>query len=286
MTYEEIRFAWNAQAEDGKQWNSLTEAEKIEWAFRLGAEKERGPTPIFSQDAQQTLQHLQRKGFNVVGYALEHHNSWTDNLRCTVDSKGLVRWIPSADQEVAAERDARQKAQAEVAELKERIARAGVEHRRALHEALQQEREACAQVCDEVGDKMGDSVGAYDCAAAIRARTTTKPRTAGAFFIEKKHAHTSHTTANPAPAAASGRAHVGRAVAGPRQRRAPDYRPGCRAHWPHTPNHRNHGAPGRFSAAMQRWALAAGRRTGVGKRQGPPATTAIKLTRRQPLGNV
>ena len=169
MTYEEIHHAWNAQADDEKQWNSLTEAEKIEWAARLGAEKERGPAPIFSQDAQQTLQHLQRKGFNIVGYALEHCNDWTDNRSCTVDSKGLVRWIPSTDQEVA-ERAARQAAQAEVVELKERIARAGVEHRRALHEALQQEREACAKVCDEVGDKMGGSVGAYDCAAAIRAR--------------------------------------------------------------------------------------------------------------------
>ena len=172
MKYDEIRLAWNAQADDEKQWNSLTEAEKIEWAARLGAEKERGPAPIFSQDAQQTLQHLQRKGFNVVGYALEHCNDWTDNRRCTVDSKGLMRWIPSTDQEVATERAARQKAQAEVAELKERIARAGVEHRRALHEALQQEREACAKVCDEVGDTMCGSVGAYDCAAAIRARTT------------------------------------------------------------------------------------------------------------------
>ena len=109
MTYYEIRFAWNAQADDEKPWNSLTEAEKIELAARLGAEKERA---------------------------------------------------------------ARQKAQEEVVALKERIARAGVEHRRALHEALQQEREACAKVCDEFGDKMGGSVGAYDCAAAIRARNT------------------------------------------------------------------------------------------------------------------
>ena len=115
---------------------------------------------------------MQRKGFNVVGYALEHSNPWTDNRRCTVDSKGLLRWIPSADQEVAFERAARKKAQAEVAELKERIARAGVEQRRAVREALQQEREACAKVCDEFGDKMGGSVGAYDCAAAIRARNT------------------------------------------------------------------------------------------------------------------
>ena len=147
MTYEEIRHAWNAQAEDEKQWNSLTEAEKIELAARLGAEKERGPTPIFSQDAQQILQYLQRNGFNVVGYALEHCNDWTDNRRCTVDSNGLVRWIPSTDQEVA-ERAARIRAQEEAVALKERIARAGVEQRRALHEALQQEREACAQIVD------------------------------------------------------------------------------------------------------------------------------------------
>ena len=104
MTYEEIRFAWNAQADDEKQWNSLTEAEKIEWAANIAAVKARGPTPIFNQDAQQTLHHLQRQGFNVVGYALERCNSWTDNRRCTVDSKGLVRWIPSTDQEVAVER--------------------------------------------------------------------------------------------------------------------------------------------------------------------------------------
>ena len=142
MKYDEIRLAWNAQADDEKQWNSLTEAEKIEWAASIGAVNARCPAPIFSQDAQQTLQHLQRKGFNIVGYALEHSNVWTDNRRRTVDSKGLVRWIPSTSQEVAAERAARQAAQAEVVELKERIARAGVEHRRALHEALQQEREA------------------------------------------------------------------------------------------------------------------------------------------------
>ena len=172
MTYEEIRFAWNAQAEDEKQWNSLTEAEKIEWAARLAAVKARGPVPIFSQDAQQTLHHLQRKGFNVVGYALEHCNSWTDNRSCTVDSKGLVRWMPSTDQEVATERAA----QAEVAELKERIARAGVEHRRALHEALQQEREACAQIVERNAAACDNHAMLRDVlmsnAAAIRARTT------------------------------------------------------------------------------------------------------------------
>ena len=172
MKYEEIRHAWNARADEFKQWVELGLIEKVEWAARLGAEKERGPTPIFSQDAQQILHYLQRDGFNVVGYALEQCNDWTDNRRCTVDSKGLVRWIPSTSQEVATERAARQKAQEEVVFLKERIARAGVEHRRALHEALQQEREACAQVAEDrfFGDpgELNDEI-----AAAIRNRGNT-----------------------------------------------------------------------------------------------------------------
>lgn len=182
MKYDEIRHAWNAQAEDGNGWYSLSEYEKVEWAASIAAVKERGHAPIFSQDAQQTLQHLQRKGFDVVGYALEHGNSWTDNRRCTVDYTGLVRWIPSTDQEVATERAARQKAQEEVVFLKERIARAGVEHRRALHEAVLEEREACAQVCESLigtasmfvssRDAKTHAAAAKDCAAAIRARTT------------------------------------------------------------------------------------------------------------------
>ena len=77
MTYEEIRHSWNAQADDGNGWYSLSEYEKVEWAASIGA---------------------------------------------------------------ATERAARKKAQEEVVFLKERIARAGVEQRRALHEALQQER--------------------------------------------------------------------------------------------------------------------------------------------------
>ena len=175
MKYEEIRHAWNAQAEDFNQWAELGLIEKVEWAARLGAEKARGPAPIFHQEAQKNLEYLQREGFNVVGYALEHCNGWTDSRRCTVDSKGLVRWIPSTDQEVA-ERAARQKAQEEVVALKERIARAGVEHHRALHEALQQEREACAQIVERNAAACDNHAMLRDVlmstAAAIRARTT------------------------------------------------------------------------------------------------------------------
>ena len=189
MTYEEIRHAWNAQGDEFKQWAELGLIEKVEWAARLGAEKERGPAPIFHQRAQKNLEYLQRNGFNVVGYALEHCNGWTDNRRCTVDSKGLVRWIPSTDQEVS-ERAARQAAQAEVVELKERIARAGVDHRRAVHEALQQEREAFAQVQEAalkvVSDALNDLVEAChghdgklkapDKKELMRARSMLPPR--------------------------------------------------------------------------------------------------------------
>ena len=147
MTYDEIRHAWNAQADDGNRWHSLSEAEKIEWAAIHAAAKARGPAPIFYSEARRKLGDLQAKGFNVVGYALEHCNSWQDNRRCTVDYNGLVSWVPSADEEVA----------------KERAARAGVEQRRAVREAVLVEREECAKVCDEL-------VSASACARQIRAR--------------------------------------------------------------------------------------------------------------------
>ena len=119
MKYDDIKTAWNAQADEHNQWDELGEDEKIEWAASVAAVKER---------------------------------------------------------------TARQAAQAEVADLKGRIASAGVEHRRALHEALQQEREACAKVCESLIGTASMFVSssaakthanaAKGCAAAIRARTT------------------------------------------------------------------------------------------------------------------
>lgn len=174
MTHDEIRHAWNAQADDRNRWYRLSEDEKIEWAAIYAAAKARGPAPIFNSAGWCKLESLQRKGFRVVGYALEHCNILQDTRRCTVDYNGLARWVPSADQEVAKERAARQAAQAEVVELKERIARAGVEQRRAVLE----EREACAKACEQ--QRFGiDAFGSIDhhvrqaaeqCAAAIRAR--------------------------------------------------------------------------------------------------------------------
>lgn len=128
--------------------------------------------PTFSPTAQRKLTELQSKGFRVVGYTMEHCNVLQDNRRCTVDYNGLVRRVPSAEQEVAKERAARQAAQVEVAELKGRIARAGIEQRRAVLE----EREACAKACEGMeanrdwvpGSLWGNIRG--EMAAAIRAR--------------------------------------------------------------------------------------------------------------------
>ena len=174
MTYDEIRNAWNAKADDGNRWHSLSEYEKVEWAAIIAAVTARGGARIFRPEIKRKLGNLQGKGFRIVGYALEHSS---DNRRCTVDYTGLVRWIPNTDdQEVPTERAARKKAQEEVVALKERIARAGVEHRRALYEALQQEREACAQIVERNAAACVKYVMLRDIlmsnAAAIRARTT------------------------------------------------------------------------------------------------------------------
>ena len=110
MTYEEIKDAWNAQADEHNQWDDLGEDEKIEWAASIAAAKERA---------------------------------------------------------------ARQAAQTELIELKERIARAGVEQRRAVREAVLEEREACAKVCDPqpgIRYSPNSQSARQQCAAAIRAR--------------------------------------------------------------------------------------------------------------------
>ena len=37
MKYDEIRHAWNAQADERNHWDNLGEDEKIEWAFDCAA---------------------------------------------------------------------------------------------------------------------------------------------------------------------------------------------------------------------------------------------------------
>lgn len=87
-----------------------------------------------------------------------------------------LRPIPP-DAALEAERAARIAAQTEAVELKERLARSGVEQRRAVREAVLAEREACARVTKAISDKYaigyyGNEVDTADeIEAAIRARS-------------------------------------------------------------------------------------------------------------------
>lgn len=69
---------------------------------------------------------------------------------------------------VAKEAESRKAAQAENADLKERLARSGIEQRR----AVAKEREECAKVCESryMGDNNREDMEAQRCAYAIRAR--------------------------------------------------------------------------------------------------------------------
>ena len=59
MTYDEIKTAWDVQAGGLNQWDSLGEAEKIEWAASIAAVKARGPAPIFRPEIKRKLGNLQ-----------------------------------------------------------------------------------------------------------------------------------------------------------------------------------------------------------------------------------
>lgn len=99
----------------------------------------------------------------------DEHNQWDD-----LGEDEKIEWAVSIA--AAKERAARIRAQEEVVALKERIARAGVEQRRAVSEAVREEREACAKACEGMeanrdwvpGSLWGNIRG--EMAAAIRAR--------------------------------------------------------------------------------------------------------------------
>ena len=57
LTYDQVIAAWNAQADEYNQWDSLGEDEKIEWALKC-ADQFRGATKMM-QVAQQALEALE-----------------------------------------------------------------------------------------------------------------------------------------------------------------------------------------------------------------------------------
>lgn len=42
MTYQEIIDHWNAESDDANSWHHLSEIEKVEFAFELGAKNNTG----------------------------------------------------------------------------------------------------------------------------------------------------------------------------------------------------------------------------------------------------
>ena len=56
-TYDQVIAAWNAQADEYNQWDSLGEDEKIEWALKC-ADQFRGATKMM-QAARQALAALE-----------------------------------------------------------------------------------------------------------------------------------------------------------------------------------------------------------------------------------
>ena len=89
-----------------------------------------------------------------------------DYLRAQVAIKAAAnkRWYDAARHSA----EVRKAAQLENADLKERLARSGIEQRR----AVAKEREECAKVCESryMGDNNREDMEARQCAAAIRAR--------------------------------------------------------------------------------------------------------------------
>ena len=62
MKYDDIKKAWNAQADEHNQWDELCEDEKIEWAARFGAEKERAAR----KKAQEEFLNFKGTGMSVM----------------------------------------------------------------------------------------------------------------------------------------------------------------------------------------------------------------------------
>ena len=55
MTYDEIKAAWNVQADEHNQWDSLSEDEKVEWAARLAAAKTAQLATVTAAPSDETL---------------------------------------------------------------------------------------------------------------------------------------------------------------------------------------------------------------------------------------
>jgi hypothetical protein len=85
MKYDEIKTAWNAQADDGNRWHSLSEAEKIEWAAIHAAAKERTARQAAQEEVVALKERIARAGVEQRRAVLEEREACAKaslSLRC------------------------------------------------------------------------------------------------------------------------------------------------------------------------------------------------------------
>ena len=76
MNYDEIKAAWNAQADEHNQWDELSEIEKVEWAFACAA--------CLSEAAADLLQSLQEIVAAADGSGWEHLDASFSKARAAI----------------------------------------------------------------------------------------------------------------------------------------------------------------------------------------------------------
>ena len=100
MNYEEIKAAWNAQADEYNQWETLSEIEKIEWAVLNAAEMaaapqspESAPVQMPEPDAWRytTVRDRFRYRGRRVGFAAEYPMLKPEPLYTEQQVRAIVR---------------------------------------------------------------------------------------------------------------------------------------------------------------------------------------------------
>lgn len=92
MTYDEIKAAWNAQADDGNRWHSLSEGEKIEWAASIAAAKERAARQAAQVEVAELKGRIARAGIERCRAVLEEREACAK----VCDPKPGIRYSPNA----------------------------------------------------------------------------------------------------------------------------------------------------------------------------------------------
>lgn len=89
MTYDQVVAAWNAQADEHNQWDSLGEDEKIEWALKC-ADQFRDATKMMDDDvASISLRQRADAWMQVCALLHELRPGWIDTSTGTAAQHAL-----------------------------------------------------------------------------------------------------------------------------------------------------------------------------------------------------